>query len=260
MISNTGISVLCVCISAAALVCRAAIGKRKPKQFSQPVLIDESPLDIPETAYFTRLASPISAVPKATRHTSQTEIEWEDLNEAYLPQPIKTADFCDLHHLPKNIEIAEKEPFVLIDKSVFERIQLHLKSDISVEKGGLLIGKAFLDEQASRFLLTIHDAFEAHAGLETSSTLSYTTSTWEEIIPLIQHLPHDQTILGSYHSHPGMGVFLSSIDMETQTEIFNADWQIAMVVDPITNEVGFFMGREGINCERWELWEGSSEK
>lgn len=49
--------------------------------------------------------------------------------------------------------------------------------------------------------------------------------------------------VGWYHSHPGLGIFLSSHDSVITANIFNADWHVAVVLDPGANaSLGIFHG------------------
>lgn len=48
-------------------------------------------------------------------------------------------------------------------------------------------------------------------------------------------------IVGWYHSHPGYGVFLSEIDLETQSKLLQfSPFVVALVVDPEINEFGIW--------------------
>ena len=46
--------------------------------------------------------------------------------------------------------------------------------------------------------------------------------------------------VGWWHSHPGFGCFLSQVDITTQKGIFYQPYHVALVVDPIKNEMSFF--------------------
>ncbi len=47
-------------------------------------------------------------------------------------------------------------------------------------------------------------------------------------------------IVGWWHSHPGIGCFLSMTDLDTQEFFFPETYQVALVVDPIRDEFKFF--------------------
>jgi proteasome lid subunit RPN8/RPN11 len=47
-------------------------------------------------------------------------------------------------------------------------------------------------------------------------------------------------IIGWYHSHPGYGLFLSDTDVKSQITFFPHPYHVALVIDPIRKEYGFF--------------------
>jgi hypothetical protein len=55
-----------------------------------------------------------------------------------------------------------------------------------------------------------------------------------------EHYP-DKQIVGWYHTHPGMGVFLSSYDAWLHHHFFPEPWQVALVIDPLSPAGGFFI-------------------
>jgi len=47
--------------------------------------------------------------------------------------------------------------------------------------------------------------------------------------------------VGWYHSHPGYGIFMSNVDISTQTRLQQfSQYVTAMIIDPSTDQVGFF--------------------
>ena len=54
----------------------------------------------------------------------------------------------------------------------------------------------------------------------------------------------EANIVGWYHSHPNIGVFMSGTDMRTQRAFFYHPWCVSIVYDPIRNEIGCFLGME----------------
>jgi len=64
-------------------------------------------------------------------------------------------------------------------------------------------------------------------------------------------------IIGWYHSHPGYGIFISDIDLRTQTTFFTQPFHVALVVDPINREYGFFKtsdNRKSILRASFAIW------
>lgn len=181
------------------------------------------------------------------------EIEWSEQEDVYRPRKIHAAEFLSALPLAQMPALQRGALCCLVRRAAFERIQAHLRSNTRVELGGLLIGEACYDAEQDCYVLVVEEALPAHEGEGTALTFSYTEATWQALSPQLQTLPATWTLLGSFHSHPGMGVFLSSTDLETQRGVFFHDWQIALVIDPISGAVGFFSGAEGHSCSCWEV-------
>jgi len=47
-------------------------------------------------------------------------------------------------------------------------------------------------------------------------------------------------IVGWWHTHPGLGCFLSDVDLKTQRYFFPESYHVALVLDPINIEFKFF--------------------
>jgi len=61
-----------------------------------------------------------------------------------------------------------------------------------------------------------------------------------EIVDSMMKEGKNRSIVGWYHSHLGLGVFLSDVDVKTQLTLQQFTYVIALVVDPIKNEHAFF--------------------
>jgi proteasome lid subunit RPN8/RPN11 len=183
-------------------------------------------------------------------------VVWEEREDIYEPVVGDVREILRTLGLSSALEIKAGQSVIVLRRTAWEALQQHLRRDLRVEQGGLLMGQVFHDVRRGSYLILIERAVEAQAGVETAVRFEYTSATWEALMPQLQELPSDWTIVGSYHSHPNHGVFLSPTDLETQEGIFAQDWQIALVVDPIRNETGFFLGRTGIPCLHWHIVEG----
>ena len=180
-----------------------------------------------------------------------SDIEWEDSDDAYQPAPVNALTFAGTLGLARPPAMLAGQCYIFVSRPILNKIVTHLKSNVKVEQGGLLLGQAFVDAALGTYLLRIHDALPAPDGIETPTFFGYTTATWQTLTPQIAQMRADWTLIGSYHSHPDMGVFLSETDLDTQEDVFSADWQIALVVDPVRGEIGFFTGRDGRPCADW---------
>jgi proteasome lid subunit RPN8/RPN11 len=64
------------------------------------------------------------------------------------------------------------------------------------------------------------------------------TSTYDRVLTVME--TEGLSILGWYHTHPKLGIFLSGTDRDTMSLQFNDPFSIALVVDPIRDTWGFF--------------------
>lgn len=130
---------------------------------------------------------------------------------------------------------------VNIFKSVYEKIMQHAKTDLHNELGGILLGK--YDEQNN---VSIEDIIIANKVENGPMHIKFTHDSWQGIYEQFDNRNDDLKIVGWYHTHPGIGVFLSSMDRFIVENFFNASYHLSLVVDPIKEEMGIFSYREKI--------------
>ena len=178
--------------------------------------------------------------------TPPDEIDWSDATPPYLPASIDPGELFSRLKIANHPKLSHGEHRVFFDRTALERVEAHLRSDTSVELGGLLVGQPFYAPSFDAYLVVVYDGYAADEGKVTPASFEYTAETWAHMTPKLQEMPQDYVVVGSYHSHPGIGVFLSSTDINTQVCVFSQPWQIALVIDPIRNETGFFISPDGI--------------
>ena len=140
-------------------------------------------------------------------------------------------------------EIGHDDLKVYIKQDTYEGLEKLASSDTSNELGSVLIGN-FADEH-NKIHVVISGFIEAKHTDATASTLTFTHETWEYIhAEQDSHYP-DSKIIGWHHTHPNLGVFLSSYDLFIQENFFDLPFQIAYVIDPLKNERGFFQWKNG---------------
>lgn len=195
--------------------------------------------------------------PKAARLIGildEEDIVWNDQQDVFRPTSASSAQVQALLGVEYRVS---NPPFsIYARQDVLHQIEKHLKSDMKIELGGLLAGRVFHDSADDSYSAVIEAAFPALDGLGTPTHFEYTSAAWEAITPLLKEMNSDWTVIGSYHSHPGLGVFLSKTDLDTQAEIFYHDWQIALVIDPVSGKIGYFTGPHGKPCKDWRLIDG----
>jgi proteasome lid subunit RPN8/RPN11 len=168
-----------------------------------------------------------------------------------------------LHGLRRHVHGEERQRAddgeVFLLQSVYRKIMRHLRSDVSRELGGLLVGLEIRDG-AGRPAILIRDALPARHTSSTRTRLTFSEETWADWDRELGD-PESQGAalqrVGWYHSHPGMGIFLSTPDLDVCKE-FRRPTQVALVVDPVEPKGGFFVrGAEGFRDRNpqgfWEL-------
>jgi len=121
---------------------------------------------------------------------------------------------------------------VCFTNSVLAKIAADVKT--KNERIGLLIGVLNGDE------LWVTDMVSG--GIEMNDKLSIiTTGRLAKITNDVLSGKLSGSIVGWYHSHPGYGIFMSEIDIETQIRLQQfSPYIIAMVIDPTRNEFGLW--------------------
>jgi proteasome lid subunit RPN8/RPN11 len=115
----------------------------------------------------------------------------------------------------------------------------HVLSDVSREVGGVLVG-TINDGRAS-----VVAAVPAQRAVGAAGHVTFTHEVWEEVLPIVDRDYPDGRIVGWYHSHPGFGLFLSEYDQFIQENFFPEPPMLALVIDPLAGEGGWFLRRDG---------------
>lgn len=157
------------------------------------------------------------------------------------------SDMENVHN--KTDYVALKE--VYITKDAFMDMENHADEGKPNEIGGFLLGKPIVinnghspccknDDLIIWVLKTVCGdciSQRAHVTIESSTY----NRAWHEI----ERSDNNLVIVGWYHTHPGMGIFLSQTDVNNMELYYHKPYQIAIVIDPIQNERGVFGWRDG---------------
>lgn len=136
---------------------------------------------------------------------------------------------------------------VFLAQSAYAKCVTHTKSDLENEVGGALIGQVRIDPNTERQYIFIQDILPA---LYTKAGQTHVTFTQDTLVHLNNEVEDRfprQRIVGWYHTHPRLGVFLSSYDTWLHHHFFNDCTQVALVVDPYHEQGGFFVWQN--DCE-----------
>lgn len=157
----------------------------------------------------------------------------------------------DTSRLPQNIlcmgEQMPEDKHIYISQTAYKEIHAFTKNKTKNESGGMLIGRVV--QAFNKTNIIINGFVEAKNTESTPTTLTFTHETWTACHKTIDKVYPGQKIVGWIHTHPNFGVFLSNHDKFIQESTFNDENQVALVVDPIRGEEGFFCWLNG-NIER----------
>ena len=128
-----------------------------------------------------------------------------------------------------------KKPMTLkIADGVLDGVEKHAYSTLTAEVGGMLMGSV-------RGKTTTIDGFiPALSASAEQVTLTFTHDVWEDILAKAAKEFPDKKIVGWYHTHPTFGIFLSEYDLFIQDNFFNNDGNVALVIDPVQGQYGWF--------------------
>lgn len=138
---------------------------------------------------------------------------------------------------------------VFMSESAMRSIQHHVLENKEQEVGGVLLGGFYRNDKGS--FIEVTDYIEAKNAKGTDVSLTFTHETWEDIHKELAKRGDDKSIVGWYHSHPALGVFMSKDDEFIHSNFFTDPWHVAVVVDPIYHNWGCFKWKDG-TLERTE--------
>jgi len=131
---------------------------------------------------------------------------------------------------------------VFVAEKVMRAIESLAVRDQDREVGGVLLGGFY--QSGKRSFVEITGFIEAKETDATQVSVTFTHETWQQIMSEHAQRGDGTRIVGWYHSHPGLGVFLSDEDTFVHSSFFSNSWQVALVVDPIKRDWGCFQWKE----------------
>jgi proteasome lid subunit RPN8/RPN11 len=163
---------------------------------------------------------------------------------------------------------------VFLNRAAYIRVSVHSCSSDTVEVGGVLVGEWCVDEETGDQFVLVKHALPARHTHQGSVYLTFTQDSLVDLHDQIEKRFEDERIVGWYHTHPRMGIFLSHYDTWLHKNFFPEPWQVALVVEPYSSLGGFFIrqpdggldpthyfgfyetdGADGSSIARWQnLW------
>ncbi|MFN2112955.1 MAG: Mov34/MPN/PAD-1 family protein [Anaerolineales bacterium] len=130
---------------------------------------------------------------------------------------------------------------VFLTQKAYVRANVHAQSDLENEVGGWLIGVRRADQLTGEEYIVIERCLPALFTRQGSAYLTFTQDSQVAMFGIMEEKFPDKDLLGWYHTHPKMGVFLSSYDLFLHNHFFPHPWQVALVIEPHSSQAGFFI-------------------
>ncbi|MEW6096442.1 MAG: Mov34/MPN/PAD-1 family protein [bacterium] len=184
------------------------------------------------------------------------EIKLTEIKESVKPIPEK----MPIHNSNCAIRLWVDKPEyslkIFIAKEIMEEILNYSQKDTTRELGGVLVGD-YCHENKIKFI-KISNFIEARNTQADNSHIRFNHDTWNAIERerKSRKIPEEKQMVGWFHTHPGWGIFLSEDDLFIHQNFFNLPWQVAMVVDPLQKDQGFFVWENDkiIKCREFYLY------
>lgn len=156
------------------------------------------------------------------------------------------------------LEDGEPAYRVSFSPEAYESLRRHAHENTQVEICGILAGNPAKDRQGPH--LDILAAIRGEYAETKAGQVTFTHETWNHVQKVMAAEHPDLKVVGWYHSHPGYGLFLSPQDEFIHGQFFNLPWQVAFVIDPVAEEDGFFIWRQGKPQRMRHYWVGGERK
>ncbi|EGA58856.1 Rpn11p [Saccharomyces cerevisiae FostersB] len=110
----------------------------------------------------------------------------------------------------------------------------HGRAGVPMEVMGLMLGE-FVDD----YTVNVVDVFAMPQSGTGVSVEAVDDVFQAKMMDMLKQTGRDQMVVGWYHSHPGFGCWLSSVDVNTQKSFEQLNSRaVAVVVDPIQSVKG----------------------
>lgn len=129
---------------------------------------------------------------------------------------------------------------IFFTQSAYRQCVAHASSAMDCEVGGALIGEVRYDVARAQTYVVIQETLTAAFTDSSATHLTFTRATLVDFSNRIDALFPAKRIVGWYHTHPRLGVFLSGYDTFLHRHFFPDATQVALVIDPYDRRAGFF--------------------
>jgi proteasome lid subunit RPN8/RPN11 len=130
---------------------------------------------------------------------------------------------------------------VFLTPKAYVRANVHAQSDMDNEIGGWLIGSWKEDQATGEEYIIIERCLPAVGAHRGSAFITFTQDSQVAMFEIMEEKYPDKDLVGWYHSHPKMSIFLSDHDLFLHNSFFPHPWQVALVIEPHSHTAGLFM-------------------
>lgn len=121
---------------------------------------------------------------------------------------------------------------VFLTQEAYTRLVIHAASEADIEVGGFLVGDWCADVGTGKPFIVVESSLPARFTRQGASYLTFTQDSLVDFRAVMDDQYPDKQIIGWYHTHPRMGVFLSHYDTWLHQHFFPEPWQVALVIEP----------------------------
>jgi len=131
-------------------------------------------------------------------------------------------------------EVVDTSETIQISSLALLKMLKHGRAGVPMEVMGLMLG-TFIDDYTVRVI----DVFAMPQSGTGVSVEAVDPVFQSNMLELLKQTGRPETVVGWYHSHPGFGCWLSSVDVNTQQSFEQLNKRaVAVVVDPIQSVKG----------------------
>lgn len=147
---------------------------------------------------------------------------------------------------------------LLAHLDVYRTIHDHSVSSLPNETGGFLLGRVAVDHSRGSWHVEVDETLPVEPLSQDPVHFSF---SWRDVEKVRSYRETcGKALVGWYHTHPDIGIFLSETDLEkTHRLLFNEPFQVALVYDPVRHRAGYFFweGRQTIDASQapWREFE-----
>lgn len=204
--------------------------------------------------------SPIGVAPKPVETSEVARKRFVITSSgAANPSPVQS-NISDLAITGKRLDTGNSDrltgPALYMDTLAMRAIREHIcwgrsTPDNRVEQGGLIVGE-IVEGSTRQTTALVTDILPAVGTRGSAAYVKFDHQIWLRMLDEFDRLVHsgritrNRKIIGWYHTHPNMSVFMSGTDMGTQRSLFGQPWNYALVLNPQDGLCACFRGEAAV--------------